>query len=284
MLPKGVQIVPYYDRSWLIDRTLRTVFTNLLEGAALVCAVLILFLSNLRAALIVAAVIPLSLLGTFLGLTFVGHPGEPAVAGRDGLRHHRRRRGDRGREHLPAARPRTTNQRSGVRRRRRCSRPPSRSAGRRFFSMLIIIVAHVPIFTLQRHEGRIFAPMAWTVTSALVTSLILSLTVVPLACSWFLRRVSPTRTTRSCACCKARYAVVLDRTLARRGLIIGVALVALVRYRCHRHRGSGPNSCRSSTRARPGSTWRWRRACRRGSAESHAEVREACCPSPRSPR
>src|SRR5207247_10674785 len=56
-----------------------------------------------------------------------------------------------------------------------------------FFSMLIIIVAHIPIFTLQRHEGRIFAPMAWTVTSALVGSLLFSLTLVPLLC-WFLMR------------------------------------------------------------------------------------------------
>ena len=56
-----------------------------------------------------------------------------------------------------------------------------------FFSMLIIIVAHVPIFTLQRHEGRIFAPMAWTVTSALIGSLLFSLTLVPLLC-WFLLR------------------------------------------------------------------------------------------------
>src|SRR5881409_3587141 len=56
-----------------------------------------------------------------------------------------------------------------------------------FFSMLIIIIAHIPIFTLQRHEGRIFAPMAWTVTSALVGSLLCSLTLVPLLC-WFLLR------------------------------------------------------------------------------------------------
>src|SRR2546428_10830863 len=55
-----------------------------------------------------------------------------------------------------------------------------------FFSMLIIIVAHIPIFTLQRHEGRIFAPMAYTVTSALVGSLIFSLTLVPLLCFWLL--------------------------------------------------------------------------------------------------
>src|SRR5215510_12797614 len=74
VLPKGAQITPIYDRTWLIDTTLKTVFKNLLEGAVLVTAVLLLFLGNLRAALIVAVMIPLSLLATFLGLTFRGIP------------------------------------------------------------------------------------------------------------------------------------------------------------------------------------------------------------------
>ena len=73
-LPLGVQIVPYYDREWLIQKTLHTVFGNLVEGALLVTAVLLLFLGNLRAALIVASVIPLALLSTFIGLTFLGLP------------------------------------------------------------------------------------------------------------------------------------------------------------------------------------------------------------------
>src|SRR5205814_10624884 len=68
ILPKGVSIVPYYDRTFLIDTTLHTVFKNLLEGAILVMIVLYLFLGNLRAAAIVAIVIPLALLSTFLGL------------------------------------------------------------------------------------------------------------------------------------------------------------------------------------------------------------------------
>src|SRR5205085_10672025 len=74
MLPKRVTVVPYYDRTWLLDKTLKTVFSNLLEGAMLVTLVLFLFLGNLRASLIVASIIPLSLLGTFLGLTFLGVP------------------------------------------------------------------------------------------------------------------------------------------------------------------------------------------------------------------
>ena len=73
-----------------------------------------------------------------------------------------------------------------------------------FFSMLIIIAAHIPIFTLQRHEGRIFAPMAWTVTSALVGSLILSLTLVPLLCSCCCRKICPHEENASSALLQAR--------------------------------------------------------------------------------
>ena len=95
------------------------------------------------------------------------------------------------------------------------------------FSMLIIIVAHVPIFTLQRHEGRIFSPMAWTVSSALVGSLILSLTVVPLACAWFLRRV-PHEDNAVVRLVKRGYASVLDRALRARRAVAAIALGALV--------------------------------------------------------
>ena len=73
-LPPGVQIVPIYDRTWLIDTTLHTVFRNLTEGAVLVTAVLLVFLGSMRAALIVAIMIPLSLLATFTGLTIRGIP------------------------------------------------------------------------------------------------------------------------------------------------------------------------------------------------------------------
>ena len=78
-------------------------FKNLLEGAVLVMIVLYLFLGNLRAAAIVASIIPLALLSTFMGLRLRGLPGEPALAGRHGLRHHRGRRGDRAGKYLPRA-------------------------------------------------------------------------------------------------------------------------------------------------------------------------------------
>src|SRR6266498_535607 len=189
VLPKGVQITPIYDRTWLIGTTLRTVFRNLTEGALLVTVVLLLFLGNLRAALIVAVTIPLSLLATFLGLTFRGIPANLLSLGAmdfgiivDGsvivvenifrkLSEHSHQRGFG--HDLSSIKSIVLEATSEV------GRPT-------FFSMLIIITAHIPIFTLQRHEGRIFAPMAVTVTSALIGSLIFSLTlVVLLAASLF---------------------------------------------------------------------------------------------------
>ncbi|HVV71222.1 MAG TPA: efflux RND transporter permease subunit, partial [Verrucomicrobiae bacterium] len=166
ILPKGVRIVPYYDRTWLIETTLHTVFKNLAEGAMLVTFVLLLFLGNLRAAAIVAFIIPLSLLATFIGLSWRGIPANLLSLGAmdfgiivDGavivVENVFRRLGelkDAGNKKVYLA----TIERATV----EVGRPT-------FFSMLIIIAAHIPIFTLQRHEGRIFAPMAWTVTSAL---------------------------------------------------------------------------------------------------------------------
>jgi cobalt-zinc-cadmium resistance protein CzcA len=226
-LPRGVSIVPYYDRSWLIDKTLHTVFGNLIEGAVLVGLVLILFLTNVRAALIVAAIIPLSLLATFLGLTAVGIPANLLSLGAmdfgiivDGavivVENIFRRLGQLPEDDVRDAQVRRDTVLSAT---VEVGRPT-------LFSMLIIIVAHIPIFTLQRHEGRIFSPMAWTVSSALVGSLVLSLTLVPLACAWFLRKV-PHDDNLIVRFFKARYASVLDWALARRGIVVAIALAAL---------------------------------------------------------
>ena len=190
ILPKGVKVVPYYDRTWLIDTTLHTVFKNLAEGAMLVTFVLLLFLGNFRAAAIVAFIIPLSLLATFIGLTWRGIPANLLSLGAmdfgiivDGavivVENVFRRLGELKEGGNKQARLHAI-ERATV----EVGRPT-------FFSMLIIIAAHIPIFTLQRHEGRIFAPMAWTVTSALAGSLLLSLTLVPLLCLFLLRRKIP---------------------------------------------------------------------------------------------
>jgi cobalt-zinc-cadmium resistance protein CzcA len=93
--------------------------------------------------------------------------------------------------------------------------------------MLIIITAHIPIFTLQRHEGRIFAPMAWTVTSALVGSLLLSLSLVPLLCYFLFRGNTVERENIVIRKCKDVYRPVLVWALAHRWRVIGAALLAL---------------------------------------------------------
>ena len=227
VLPKGVEIVPYYDRSWLIAKTLRTEFTNLTEGALLVCLVLFIFLGNLRAALIVAAVIPLSLLATFVGLTIVGIPANLLSLGAmdfgiivDGavivVENIVRRMSELPEKDARNPMKRLVTVREAV---SEVGRPT-------FFSMIIIIAAHIPIFTLQRHEGRIFSPMAWTVTSALVGSLILSLTLVPLLCLKLLKHVDH-GDNRLVAWLKARYEPGLRKSLSRPKLVTAIAVAAL---------------------------------------------------------
>jgi len=225
VLPKGVEIVPFYDRTWLLGKTLKTVFTNLVEGAMLVTLVLLLFLGNLRAAAIVAVIIPLSLLGTFLGLTFLNVPANLLSLGAmdfgiivDGavivvenvFRKLSEHRGElRPRERLNAILDAVVE----------VGRPT-------LFSMLIIIAAHIPIFTLQRHEGRIFAPMAYSVTSALVCSLIFSLTLVPLLCWLMLRKNLPEHENRLVHRCKAIYEPALRWALGhQRKVVISATLM-----------------------------------------------------------
>jgi cobalt-zinc-cadmium resistance protein CzcA len=96
------------------------------------------------------------------------------------------------------------------------------------FSMLIIIAAHIPIFTLQRQEGRIFAPMAYSVTSALVCSLIFSLTLVPLLCYWLLRRNLPEKENFLVKWTKKVYRPALEWALGRSKLVVALAALALV--------------------------------------------------------
>src|SRR6266404_4700222 len=204
VLPKGMQIVPFYDRTWLIHTTLKTVFKNLLEGALLVTGVLFIFLGNIRAAGIVALMIPLSLLATFIGLSWRGIPANLLSLGAmdfgiivDGavivVEHIFRRLAEYG----------------GVRHRETMRgiilEATTEVGGPTFFSMLIIILAHLPIFTLQRHEGRIFAPMAYTVTSALVGALMFSLTLVPLLCFFLLRKQLPEEDNLLVRFCKRIY-------------------------------------------------------------------------------
>jgi len=224
-LPPGVQIVPFYDRTWLMNKTLSTVFRNMVEGALLVSLVLYLFLSNLRATLAVVLVIPLALLSTFMGLKIMGVPAnllslgamdfgiivDGAVIVIENIMHRLAERGEGMNE----------------KERKTLITEAANEVGRpTLFSMLIIIAAHIPIFALQRHEGRIFQPMALSVTAALIGALVFSLTLVPLLAYWMLRRRLPHEDNRLVKSLKNLYAPTLDWALAHRRKVVLIAVSA----------------------------------------------------------
>lgn len=226
-LPRGVEIVPFYDRTWLMGKTLSTVFRNLLEGAILVGLVLYLFLSNMRASLAVVVVIPLALLGTFMGLKIMGVPAnllslgamdfgiivDGAVIVIENVMHRLAQRGEG----------------MSIKEREALITDATNEVGRpTLFSMLIIIAAHIPIFALQRHEGRIFQPMALSVTMALIGSLIFSLTLVPLIAYWTLRKKLPHGDNALVKSAKNIYRPVLDWALEHRKKVMTMALAAFI--------------------------------------------------------
>ncbi len=185
-LPPGVEIDTYYDRTDLVQRTIATVQRNLVEGGLLVVAVLLLFLGNLRGGLIVASVIPLSMLFSFTGMVQAGLSGKLMSLGAidfglivDGsvvMVDNIVRRLDQARDGQIRAEVVAW---AG----REVARPV-------FFAVLIIIVVYLPILALQGTEGKMFRPMALTVVFALVASLLLALTLVPvLSLLMFRRRV-----------------------------------------------------------------------------------------------
>jgi heavy metal efflux system protein len=182
ILPKGVKVVPFIDRSDLVHFTTYTVLHNLTEGIILVVIVLFLFLGNVRGALIVALTIPFSLLFASicldlrhipanllsLGALDFGMVVDGAVVMVENIVRHLSSRGDK-----------PTMQ---------CIRDATHEVQRPvFFAIAIIITAYMPIFTLQRVEGRLFKPMAWTVAFALLGALIFSILIAPVLASVFFR-------------------------------------------------------------------------------------------------
>ena len=184
ILPKGVKIVPFIDRSDLVHFTTHTVLHNLTEGITLVVLVLFIFLGNIRGAIIVALTIPFSLLFAATCLQLKGIPAnllslgaldfgmvvDGAVVMVENIVRHLGRREDR----------RTTRQRI-FDAAHEVQRPV-------FYAIAIIITAYLPIFTLQRVEGRLFKPMAWTVAFALLGALIFSMLIAPVLASLFYPR------------------------------------------------------------------------------------------------
>ncbi len=191
-LPKGMSLVPFYDQTEVIDRTAYTVRKNLLEGSLLVVAVLLVFLRNVRAALITAAVIPLSMLVGFIGMRLFGVSANLMSLGAidfglivDGavvmIENFVRRGHDADHDHGPP------DESSHHRTIRRATDAATEVARPILFGVLIIVAVYIPIFALEGLEGKMFRPMAITVCSAILGSLLLSLTVVPVFASYFLK-------------------------------------------------------------------------------------------------
>ena len=178
-LPAGVKLVPHLDRSDLVHYTTRTVLRNLTDGVLLVTLVLFLFLGNVRSALIVTITIPFALLFAAILLDLSHIPANLLSLGAldfgmvvDGsvvmieniLRHAEYGRGKKTFQEMIAAAAHEVQ------------RPV-------FFARIIIIVSYLPIFTLQRVEGRLFRPMAWTVAFALLGALLFALLIAPVLCT-----------------------------------------------------------------------------------------------------
>ena len=219
-LPEGVTIDTYYDRSDLVGRTLRTVATNLAEGGLLVVVVLLLLIGSLRAGLLVASVIPLSMLVAFSAMRWAGVSGNLMSLGAidfglivDGavvvvdnvLRTLRKRRDETGVPPLEKVRAAV----------HQVARPV-------VFGVSIIILVYVPILALRGIEGKMFRPMALTVGFALAASLLCALTLVPALASWLLpgARVREPPLYRWC---RRLYLPLLDAALARRKVTFAAA-------------------------------------------------------------
>lgn len=226
VLPEGVQIDPFYDRTELVDTTLRTVGRNLGEGALLVVAVLAVFLLDLRAALIVAAVIPLSLATAFaylnargmaanlisMGAVDFGIIVDGAVVVIEAI----------------AFRMAADDAPEGGSTTERIERAVREVVRPTVYALLIIIAAYLPIFLLERVEGRIFSPLAHTVVAALVGGLVFSVTLVPVLATFAYRRRRKHRVSPILALAQAIYMPTLRAALRRPLLVITIAVAALI--------------------------------------------------------
>ncbi|PPJ41650.1 MULTISPECIES: CusA/CzcA family heavy metal efflux RND transporter [unclassified Pseudoxanthomonas] len=230
-LPAGVRAVPVYDRTSLVDRTIRTVAKNLVEGALLVIAVLFLLLGNVRAALITAAVIPLAMLFTLTGMVRGGVSGNLMSLGaldfglivdgaviiienclrRFGELQHALGRALTEEERLDATASATAE----------VIRPS-------LFGLGIITAVYLPIFALTGVEGKMFHPMAITVVLALTGAMVLSLTFVPAAIALFLRGKVQEKDTRLMQWARRAYAPALAWALRRRVPVVAGALATVV--------------------------------------------------------
>jgi cobalt-zinc-cadmium resistance protein CzcA len=230
-LPENVKVTTLYNRTYLVDATLHTIKKNLFEGAILVVVILLLLLGNLRAAVIVACAIPLSMLFAItgmveqkvsanllsLGAVDFGIIVDGAVVFVENIV----RRASEEQQHKE--RRLTNNERLSI-----IGEAGRQVAKPTLFGVLIIMIVYLPILTLTGIEGKMFRPMAGVVLLALTGALILTFTFVPAACALLLRGRFSEKESFLIRGVKTVYGPLLDLALRFRWLTVGLAVVLLV--------------------------------------------------------
>lgn len=224
-LPEGVHIHPFYDQTHLVEQTIHTVQTNLIEGGLLVIAVLLFMLGNLRASLIVAATIPLSMMFSFMGMKALGLTANIMSLGAidfgmivDGsivmVENTLRKLSHRDN-------PSLSNMEIIQDSVKEMAKPI-------LFGVLIITVVYMPILALEGMEYKMFSPMVFTVTFALLGSLLISLTLVPVLCSFFLRGKVTEKESILVKKIRQPYLGLLEKALNHRKKTVAIAVAAFV--------------------------------------------------------
>lgn len=225
-LPRDVHLVPFYDRAVLVSHTVDTVEENLAIGAALVLLILIVFLGDWRSAFIVGVIIPLSLLCAFILMDWRGVSANLISLGAVDF-------GiivDAAVVMVEAFLVRLTlSPPTDELDRRELIATTAEQMGRPIlFAKAIVITAFLPIFTFQRVEKRIFSPMAFTLSFALLGSLILSLTLIPVLSSWFVKTGHGEGETRATQWLSRTFRPLLDWALGHGRATVGVGVTLLV--------------------------------------------------------
>lgn len=230
-LPAGVRIEPFYDRTELVNKTLKTVGKSLLEGGVLVVAILLLLLRSARIGFVGAAMIPLSMAGAMIGMRAMGLSGnlmslgaidfglvvDGAIILVENAVHHLAHQSE------ALGRPLTQEEQDKV-----VLEASQEVRSATAFGELVIALVYVPILALEAVAGRMFRPMALTVLFALATAFVLSLTLVPALAAWVLPARTVDVPSPILVGISRVYKPLLERLVARPALAVGGALIVLV--------------------------------------------------------
>jgi len=224
VLPDGIKLKPYYDRSEIVDKSIRTISLTLAEGAVLVVIVLFLLLGSLRAALIVILALPLSILLTFIVMKYAGLDANLMSLGGLAIsigmiidatiiqvENVQRHLGNLKNKELKLA----TVFKAVLE-----VRKPS------IFGEFIIALTFIPIVMLEGMEGKMFSPLAYTVAIALFASMFLSIFVIPVLCSFFLK-IGDEKESPIMRWAKSRYLPLLNWAMGRRTKVVAISVVLI---------------------------------------------------------